>query len=428
MASFVLKDSMKLGVATAATQIEGGDTDHNWNDWYKKGRIRDGSDPARADDHYIRFREDTALMASMGMQVYRFGIEWSRIEPENGVFSSEALAHYREELILLKKYDILPLLTFHHFNNPMWLERLGGFENPDIEVIFLRFVNKVVHALGDLVAEYVTINEPNVYATNSFFIGDWPPGKKSFSSVIRVYRNCVKCHTGAYEMIHKIRREMGFTDTKVGIAMHLRVFEPKNRWNPWHLICNALLKQFFQDAITREMSIGKASFPIGRIKGVRPGKYYDFLGVNYYSRSTVSGFGDGVRAHCPVTDLGWEIYPKGILECSKKIFDKYKAPVYITENGTCDNQDRFRSRYIFEHLKALCDSDLPVERYYHWSLLDNFEWTEGESARFGLVHVDYETQKRMVKKSGEFYSRIIRERGVSEALYEEYCKQEYPMK
>ena len=158
------------------------------------------------------------------------------------------------------------------------------------------------------------------------------------------------------------------------------------------MLCSALLKQFFQDAITREMSIGKAAFPIGRIKGVRPGRYYDFLGVNYYSRSTVSGFGDGVRTHCPVNDLGWEIYPQGILECSKEIYEKYKAPVYITENGTCDNQDRFRSRFIAEHLKVLSDSDLPVERFYHWCFLDNFEWTEGESARFGLVHVDYETQ------------------------------------
>ena len=427
MASFILKNSMKLGVATAATQIEGGDTGHNWNDWYKKGKIQDGSDPARADDHYNRFQEDTALLASMGMQIYRFGIEWSRIEPENGVFSADALDHYRTEILLLKKYGIEPLLTFHHFNNPMWLENLGGFESPDIETIFLRFVDKVIHVLGDLVSEYITINEPNVYATNSYFYGSWPPGKQSFSSVIRVYRNCTKCHIGAYELIHRLRTEMGYHDTKVGFANHYRIFAPGNRFNPWHLVCTALLRQFFQTAITKEMSIGKPSFPIGKVKGTHPGKYYDFIGINYYSRSTVYGFRDGVRRHSPVNDLGWEIYPQGILDISRTLYEKYKAPIYITENGTCDNQDTFRSRYIFEHVKILSDSDLPVERFYHWCFLDNFEWLEGESARFGLVHVNYETQARTVKRSGEFYSRIIRERGVSEALYEEYARQEYTM-
>ncbi len=425
MAGFALKDSMKLGVATAATQIEGGDTNHNWNDWYKKGKIKDGSDPARADDHYGRFREDTAMLASMGIQVYRFGIEWSRVEPANGVFSQDALNHYREELLLLKENGIEPLLTFHHFNNPMWLEEIGGFESPEIERIFLRYVEKVVHALGGLVSEYITINEPNVYATNSYFYGSWPPGKKSFSSVIRVYRSCVKCHIAAYGLIHRIRTEMGFDDTRVGVANHIRIFEPGNRFNPWHLLCTALLRQFFQTAIMKEMSLGKSAFPIGRIKGVAAGRYYDFIGINYYSRSTVTGFADGVRKHCPVNDLGWEIYPQGILDCSRDLYNQYKAPVYITENGTCDNLDTFRSRYVFEHLKVLCDSDLPVERYYHWCFLDNFEWLEGESARFGLVHVDYESQTRTVKRSGDFYSRIIRERGVSEALFEEYARQEY---
>ena len=246
MAHFILKDSLKLGVATAAAQIEGGDTGSSWNDWYKKGHIKDGSDPARADDHYTRFREDTLLMASMGIQVYRFGIEWSRIEPSNGEFSKEALAHYREEILLLQKHGIAPLLTLHHFNNPMWLEKLGGFENPEVDIIFLRFINKVVHALGDLVSEYITINEPNVYATSSYFYEEFPPGKRSFHSVIRVYRNCVRCHTGAYELIHRVRTEMGFHDTKVGIANHIRIFEPRNRKNPYHLVCTALLTQLFQ--------------------------------------------------------------------------------------------------------------------------------------------------------------------------------------
>lgn len=425
MGNFVIKNDMLLGVATAATQIEGGDTNNNWNDWFKKGKIKDGSDPARADDHYNRYHEDAEIMASLSIKTYRFGIEWSRIEPTEGVFSKEAIDHYRNEILLMITHGIKPLLTLHHFNNPMWLEDLGGFENPKVEQYFLRFVNKVVRSLGDIVSEFLTINEPNVFATTSYFFGSWPPGKKSFSSVIKVYENFTRCHIAAYTMIHEIRKEMGFSNTKVSFANHIRVFEPKQKWNPYHLICTVLLRQLFQNSITKAMSTGKPSFPIGRLSGINPGKYYDFIGINYYSRSTVSRFGDGVRENSPVNDLGWEIYPDGILRCARMLYDKYKAPIYITENGTCDNSDKFRCRYIYEHLKVLCESDLPIERYYHWCFLDNFEWIEGESARFGIVHVDFDTQVRTIKRSGEFYSQIIRLNGVTEDLYNEFAVQDY---
>ena len=125
-------------------------------------------------------------------------------------------------------------------------------------------------------------------------------------------------------------------------------------------------------------------------------------------------------------DLGWEIYPEGIVRCANEVYSILKRPIYITENGTCDNNDTFRCRYIYDHLKVLCESDLPVERYYHWCFCDNFEWIEGESARFGLVHVDYETQKRTIEKSGRFFSGVIQADGVTEEIYEKYVKsQEY---
>ncbi|MFZ2539935.1 MAG: family 1 glycosylhydrolase, partial [Oscillospiraceae bacterium] len=162
------------------------------------------------------------------------------------------------------------------------------------------------------------------------------------------------------------------------------------------------------------------SLPIER------GEYCDFIAVNYYTRSTVSGFGDGVREGAPKNDLGWEIYPEGIVRCTQKLYSLIKRPIYITENGTCDNTDVFRCRYIYEHLSVLCKSELPVERYYHWCFCDNFEWIEGESARFGLVHVDYETQKRTTKNAGDFYSEVIRAGGMTEEIYEKYVKnQEY---
>ena len=425
MKPFALMEGLELGVSAAATQIEGGDRNNSWYDWYRKGHIKDGADPSRACDHYARFREDAELMAGMGIGHYRLGIEWSRIEPEDGVFSKEALAHYREEIVLLKSRGIEPLLTLHHFTNPMWFEAIGGFESPRAEAIFLRFTGVVLSAVGDLVREYITINEPNVYAVSSYFYGAWPPGRRSFRSAMRVMRSMSACHIRAYQLIHRTRREMGFGDTRVGVANHLRVFEPASRRNPWHLLCAGLMDWLFQGAVTRVMSLGRSAFPVLRPRGAVPGRYYDFIGINYYARTTVSGFADGVRQGAPVNDLGWEIYPEGIVRVSQAMYDRYQAPIYITENGTCDNDDSFRASYIHEHLEALCAYGLPVQRYYHWCFTDNFEWLEGESARFGLVHVDYDTQERTVKRSGGFYSRIIRERGVRAELLAEYAMQRY---
>ena len=157
-----------------------------------------------------------------------------------------------------------------------------------------------------------------------------------------------------------------------------------------------------------------------------PGEYCDFIGLNYYTRTTVSKFEDGTRKDALKNDLGWEIYPKGIVKCANKLYSLIKRPIYITENGTCDNNDSFRCRYIYDHLKALCESGLPIERYYHWCFCDNFEWLEGERARFGLVYVDYDSQERTLKKSARFYSDIIRSRAVTQEMYDKYVKeQEY---
>ena len=177
---FQLKDGMLLGAASAATQIEGGDDNSNWYDWYRRGYVKDDSDPSCAVDHYERWREDLELMKDMGIQCYRMGVEWSRVEPRDGVFDEKAIAHYREEIQALKEAGIPVLLTLHHFNNPLWLEERGGFAQRDNITCYLRFVRKMVESVGDLVSEYITINEPNVYAYNGYLEGAWPPGRKSF--------------------------------------------------------------------------------------------------------------------------------------------------------------------------------------------------------------------------------------------------------
>lgn len=422
---FRLKDNFLLGAASAATQIEGGDQNNNWYDWYRQGYIKDDSDPSVATDHYNRWQEDLALMQEMGLQCYRMGIEWSRVEPADGFFDERAIAHYRQEIQALHDAGIPVLLTLHHFSNPLWLEERGAFAQRDNITYYLRYVRKMVESLGDLVSEYITVNEPNVYAFNSYFQGIWPPGHKSFLEMGRVMTNLAAAHIEAYGLIRKTRLQMGFQDTKVGFANHLRVFTPKDEASPVHRFWASRVEQLFQGSLTRAMCMGKASFPIGSHPSIVSGRYCDFHGVNYYTRSTVSGPADGTAENCETNDLGWEIYPRGIVQVCQKLHDLLPRPIYITENGTCDNADRFRARYIAEHLQALSESDLPIERYYHWCFCDNWEWIEGASARFGLVHVDYETQKRTIKRSGEFYQKLIAAHSVSEDLYQEYCDVPY---
>ena len=421
MEAFRFPADFALGVASAATQIEGGDTNNSWYDWACTGHIKDGSNPVNANDHYNRWREDLDLMVSMGIRHSRFGVEWSRIEPEEGRFDEEVLAHYRQEIQAMVDAGVRPLLTLHHFTNPRWFEQMGAFENPRCVELYLRFAEKVVRAVGDLVSEYITINEPNVYTMNGYFGGGWPPGKNSLGAYRTVLTHMAACHIAGYRMLHRVRSEMGYDDTRVSFANHLRVFQPLNKSNPIHRVSCWFAEKAFQGALSRTMCVGEVVFPMKRHGEIRRGKWCDFHAVNYYSRSTVSGLADGVAPNTPINDLGWEIYPQGIAETCRMLYDIMPLPIYITENGTCDNTDTFRSRYICEHLHALTQSGLPVRRYYHWCFCDNFEWLEGESARFGLVHIDYRTQQRTVKRSGEFYAAMIREGGITEEMIDTYC-------
>lgn len=423
---FKFKDQFALGVASAATQIEGGENNGNWNDWYHKGMIKDGSNPARATMHYQKWKQDADLMAKMGIKNYRLGIEWARICPEEGKVDKEALAHYRKEIAYLKEKGISILLTIHHFSNPMWFESMGGFTKRENLKYFIRFVKLVVNTFADQVSEYITINEPNVYATQSYFFGTWPPGEKSIINACKVMSNMAICHIKAYEIIHKVRKDKGFSDTKVSFANHVRVFDPQNPKNIKHRINAKLLDFLFQGAVTEAFTLGKFKWPLLGAKSIKPGEYIDFIAVNYYTRSTVTRFDDGTKEDSYKNDLGWEIYPQGMIRVAEELYKLLERPIYITENGTCDNNDAFRARYIYDHLKVIAESELPINRYYHWCFCDNFEWIEGDSARFGLVHINYASLGRTVKQSGRFYTRMIKEHGVSKETYSKYVEaQEY---
>lgn len=427
--SFKLPDGFLLGTATSATQIEGGDTNNSWYEWAKNGGVKDGSSPVRANNHYELYASDIELMAKMKLQIYRMSLEWSRIQPERDSFNMASIAHYREEIQLLKKKGIKVLVTLHHFTNPLWFENMGAFKHPESPGIFLEYVRYTVGALGDLVDEWITINEPNVYTVHGYFFGSWPPGEKGkFSSLQKVYTNMAVSHILSYREIHRIQRDKGRSETKIGFANHLRIFKAYHWWNPLHQLSTWFFNLGFQRNLTRTCMTGHPCFPILKKEflshGILPGRYYDFIGINYYTRGAVRFLKEDVFPNKKYNDLGWEIYPEGIVQCAKELYKKYRAPIYITENGTCDHHDSFRSKYIYDHLKLLCESGLPVERYYYWTFIDNFEWAEGEKAPFGLVQVDWATQTRSVRKSGEFFTSIIEASGVTEEMYETYVKKQ----
>jgi beta-glucosidase len=422
MSPFRLRDGFLLGVATAATQVEGGDRNNSWYDWAARGHVKDGSTPLRANDHWKRFREDIARMASMRVQVCRMGLEWSRFEPEEGRFDAAAIAHYRDELQALRAAGIRPLVTLHHFSNPMWFEERGAFETPDGIDVFLRFVRKAVESLGDLCSEWVTINEPNVYATNGYFFGDWPPGKKDLRLAMRVMRHMAVAHMRAYRAIHEIRSGCGFGGaTKVGFANHFRVFVPMRAGSLVDRIGARAMERLFQGAVTRSMLTGRLSLPLGHGRPCGKGPFADYIGVNYYTRSAVKGFSAGILPGVPASDLGWEAFPDGLAQIVRKCRRIAPLPVWITENGICVRDDRRRIRYVAEHLAQVAE-DPSVERYYHWTFIDNFEWLEGEGAPFGLIALDFATQERRERASGRFFADVIAARGLTWELVEKYRK------
>lgn len=405
---------LALGVATAATQIEGGDADTNWHRWADQpGRIADGTTPRRAADHWNRVAQDTALLGELGVRHYRMGLEWARIEPSPGHFDRTAINHYREELAALRAAGIDPLVTLHHFNNPWWFESTGGWESRHALTVFDRYVDFVLVNLGDLVDSWVTINEPNVYATQGWVDGSWPPGvQNSIRGAQKVMQAMAAAHIRTYLTIHR-----AWPKAKVGVANHLRAFAPKRRWNPLDRASAAGAEYLFQTALTRAFSVGRFLAPFVQPNEIDPGRYYDFQGINYYTRSSVTGLADGVANNVEVNDLGWEIYPTGLVEVARWTHERYPGPIWITENGTADAADSFRPLYLYDHLKAIAGSGLPIERFYHWCFTDNFEWADGEAPRFGLVELDYPTQQRTVRDSGRFYADVIAHGGVTADAY-----------
>lgn len=430
MLTFRLNKDFMLGVSTASTQIEGGDTNNTWYKWCEEGHITDSSSCITACDHWNRVEQDTKILKSLNVQTYRMSLEWSRIEPEAGKFSEDAIEHYRKEISLLLADDILPMVTLHHFSDPLWFQNIGGWSVQGNSELFVEYVKYVVEKLGDLVCEWITFNEPNVYTTFGYELGIFPPGVRNILEAAKVKSEIIKTHVNLYKIIHTIRKDKNFKgQTKVGAAIHLRIFEGITRTGK---ITAGVLDYVFNEQFMIGMMTGRLMFPLSQKGcGYKVGRYADFIGINYYTRNIVEFAMDpSMYFHKLVnskdlqkTDLGWDIYPEGIYGLCRKYYNRYKLPVYITENGISDKRDNRRPDFIASHLAYIAkaiDEGVKVERYYHWTLMDNFEWIEGETANFGLYKCDFRTQERIPRESAELYSIICKEKKLDKDIIKQW--------
>ena len=416
------------GAATSSHQVEGGASNNDWWEWERLGgKIADGTTSETACDQYNRYEEDFDLAKQLGHNAHRLSLEWSRIEPEEGVFSSKQLTHYRHVLEALLRRGIEPVVTLHHFTNPLWLARQGGWENAKAVEYFTRYAKVVAGELGQFVQFWNTINEPSVYSYLSYVEGKWPPGSTSLRSAAIVLTNMLRAHALAYHTIHETSPG---PHCMVGPAKHIRVFDPLRRFHPgdWALarLSDFIFNWWFLDAI----ETGRLAWPIGIGQKVQLlAGTQDFIGLNYYSRDMTKFsplkphtlFLENVtRPGSEVNSLGWEIYPEGLYRVLMRLA-RYKKPIYITENGIPDESDSQRLGYLRDHLsqthKAISDG-VDVRGYLHWSLLDNFEWAEGLTPRFGLIAMDYETQQRTPRPSAHVFAKIAAENKLDPAWFD----------
>ena len=402
-----------FGAATSAHQVEGGN--HNdWTEWEhataeRKVESAKGNPPAGgwpdyilknypnplqpenyisgiACDHYHRYEEDFNLAQGLDHNAHRFSIEWSRIEPEEGRFNEKEIEHYKNVAKAIRVRGMEPFVTLWHWTLPLWVRDKGGLMHPHFEDLFARYSLMMATALKNDVTFWMTLNEPNAFAKNAYLLGIWPPNRKSFLATGKAMKHLARAHIKSRRVIrHEIPH------AQVGFGSAMRHFEPKR---------NNLLDR---------IAVRLAEFWSWDLFFMLARKKVDYIAPQYYQRSKIAFPLSLSPGNGPQSDLGWEIYPQGLYELVKKL-SRYKKPIYITENGVADARDAHREQFIREHLAGVrkaIEEGVDIRGYFHWSLLDNFEWDKGFWPRFGLVEVDYKTLQRTIRPSALVYKKII---------------------
>ena len=433
-ATFHFPQDFRWGVATAAHQVEGDNTENDWWAWEQEpGRIAQGHTSGLACDWWENAEADFERAAALGANALRLSVEWSRVEPRPGTFDERALARYGQMLEALRDRGIEPMVTLHHFTNPRWLAEGGGWEEVETVERFARFVRRVVEALGPTCDLWCTINEPNVYAYQGYLAGVWPPGKSDLRTAMQVMRNLLLGHGAAYRVIHELQPE-----ARVGFAHNMQVFDPANPRSPLDRFAASFLDRAYNQAVLRTLKRGLWAFPLGFGLALNLRNTLDWIGLNYYTRELVAF--DRTRSDTFFTrrshaddaemlDGGYgEFYPEGITCCLERL-SELDLPIYITENGIPDDDDDQRPRHLLTHLHQVWHAVqrcYPVMGYYHWTLVDNFEWAEGWTLRFGLIALDPRTQVRTPRLSAQLYADLTRANAITPDLIDTYVPELRP--
>ena len=434
------------GAATSAYQIEGspladGAGPSNWHRFsHSPGLTVEGDTGDIACDHYRRWKDDVALMRELGLTAYRFSISWSRAFPEGrGRLNRRGLAFYDRLVDGLLASGIAPLVTLYHWDLPAALDDRGGWLNPDIAEWFADYARAVFRALDGRVRLWTTLNEPWVITDGGYLHGALAPGHRSIWEAPRASHNLMRAHAAA------VRAYRAEGKHAIGLVVNIEPKYPASReradLEATRRADAYMNRQYLDPALRgrypaelREI-FGEAwpDHPRREVAGLR--QRVDFLGINYYTRSVTRFDPEALplrsrsvrQKRAAHTETGWEVFPRGLTDTLLWVKKRYgDIPLYVTENGAAfydpptadsgDLEDPLRVAYLRSHIRAVADAiarGVDVRGYFAWSLLDNFEWSLGYTKRFGLVHVDYETQERTPKASALFYSEVIRSNRVA---------------
>jgi len=387
------------GAAISSYQCEGNNFNCDWYLWEKEKFLEAAG---RACDHYHLFDKDFQLAQSLDLNYLRFSIEWARVNPAISSFSQEELDHYIAVVDSLLNYKLKPIITLHHFTNPIWFANKGGWLNSKNIDYFLNFLKKTVESLKDRVDTWLIFNEPLVYIYNGFVVGSWPPGKRSLTDAKKVLDNITSAYLIGYQEIKNIYKESSIAP-QISLAKNLRKF------------CGC--PSFLSILNSLSASSRSRNFNYWLIERLRRKRSLDFLAINYYCKEYTK-FKGLVGVECKhdshgqrKNHLGWNVYPQGFYEVLKTL-KKFGLPIIVTENGTAEIENHLYEQYLIEHLQSLAKAYLEgvdIRGYLWWSLLDNFEWDKGFKYRFGLIEVDYTTMARKVKPFACTYAKICNE-------------------
>lgn len=411
-AIFLFPPEFLWGTSTSTWQMEGSSSFTNWSNWTNINNDHAGDGCGWREKG--SWREDFDHAAETSQNAMRLSIEWARIQPGEEHWDEDALDHYRELLRGLVSRGIRPIVTLHHFTDPLWFTQLGGWKNEKSPLIFRTYAAKVISALKPLTNSWITINEPGTYALNGFIRGVFPPGQRhSFQRAALVLSNMAQAHAAVYELIHHEQPE-----ASVGITTAWQGFVPYSH-NIIDRVLTHVYKNLYNEAFPVLLQSGRLNYWLWSRSLPQVRNSLDFIGLNYYSSCEVhfSHF-KPVLLHTTGAEQGdsGEIAdePEGFYEALSWA-RKFGLPVIVTGNGIDDINDRIRPDYLAGHIHQLWKAytaGIPVKGYLHWTITDTFEWQNGWSAHFGLWAFDRETLRRTRRRSADFYALICRKRAL----------------